>query len=747
MPGPHLALTEASIPNSIDFKANGEVSRMRNHKGNMPSLPQTKCCPLCPAKFTRTTHLNRHLRSHTNERAHRCDLCSAEFTRSDLLTRHKRTCGDSTVNRSRRKSCQACAESKVKCNLQHPCSKCAARGRDCVFINDPEASRNKKLASKRMPRTPNSQSTSASDGDFSSETSGGFDSLSSESAASPLSFGSHGADGYFHLISPTLSTSELHPPHGYGIAMHSNASDGSSSACSSRSSPRLEYFDPRQEFPNSPGMNFDISELDVELSSLLPTPFEQVPEEGYPSNPSRGHQEGDSSTWANQSSSAYGNSNSSMYFQHHRQGDQNFASGFPDVSPSSATFSTQQFSSIPPIAPARQFDEGSSGPGMPTTEDLNLYSYLFFAEFNNQIPLFHRPSWKTDVAHPILLRAMQACGALYAKTEVSRNFIYNTLASCRETVVMEFSKSTTSPKDHMCLILAVVLLQSIGLINPRSDLLSKSYHDLLIMMIRRIDLVKLISSWTPPQVSSHHSVENAWSEWARIEAFKRSLLLAYLQDVTYSMYYGCQPAFHVSELDINLPCDDTLWRAPSSQEWYRLLQTPSPYGSGTYRMLGLNMQMISASLREPTSTLSCAVNPFSCFILAHGLLRDVFAPHHSDNGSTSSPGFIQYALHNWQQIWSANPERPSYEGSQAVPLVCNPVPYFWLARFAETAKQNGTFTVRPFTSRGDVEERFTTIRGWSSQIQSTLLNGSQSSPNVYNTHPTAIGIPVFSSHA
>lgn len=37
------------------------------------------------------------------------------------------------ITRSRRKSCQSCAESKVRCDLQHPCSKCQARGRDCVY--------------------------------------------------------------------------------------------------------------------------------------------------------------------------------------------------------------------------------------------------------------------------------------------------------------------------------------------------------------------------------------------------------------------------------------------------------------------------------------------------------------------------------------------------------------------------------------------------------------------------------------
>jgi hypothetical protein len=38
---------------------------------------------------------------------------------------------------SRRKSCQECARSKIKCDLQEPCTKCAERGRQCIYVNDP----------------------------------------------------------------------------------------------------------------------------------------------------------------------------------------------------------------------------------------------------------------------------------------------------------------------------------------------------------------------------------------------------------------------------------------------------------------------------------------------------------------------------------------------------------------------------------------------------------------------------------
>jgi len=52
-----------SSSQAIEYKKDGSVSRMRAHRGNVPQLPQTKLCPFCPAKFTRTTHLNRHLRN------------------------------------------------------------------------------------------------------------------------------------------------------------------------------------------------------------------------------------------------------------------------------------------------------------------------------------------------------------------------------------------------------------------------------------------------------------------------------------------------------------------------------------------------------------------------------------------------------------------------------------------------------------------------------------------------------------
>ncbi|KAJ7572940.1 hypothetical protein C8J56DRAFT_1067286 [Mycena floridula] len=129
----------SSSSHSSSLSYDSVSSSSRSHRGNVPSLPQNKYCSLCPAKFTRTAHLNRHLRSHANERRYQCDRCTAEFTRSDLLSRHKRKCGLKSMNasggRSRKKSCESCVQSKVKCDRQAPCSRCIHGGKQCIYAN------------------------------------------------------------------------------------------------------------------------------------------------------------------------------------------------------------------------------------------------------------------------------------------------------------------------------------------------------------------------------------------------------------------------------------------------------------------------------------------------------------------------------------------------------------------------------------------------------------------------------------
>ena len=215
-----------------------------------------------------------------------------------------------------------------------------------------------------------------------------------------------------------------------------------------------------------------------------------------------------------------------------------------------------------------------------------------------------------------------------------------------------------------------------------------------------------------------------------------------MQDCSYCVYYSAQPAFLRSEFEIGLPCDEGLWKAPNAREWFQILRTPSPYGMGPPRMLGVDMQAVLSSLRQPTSAeIPYVINPFASFVLIHSILRDVFTS--SSRLTMTAGGNIlstQCSLHSWHRIWMESPEaiHPSQQQGQPIPFVQNALPLYWLARFGEGAYENNSMLSFNTASRSgsggglpsNMEDRYQLVKNWSHQISSTLRNGSQVFPGL-----------------
>lgn len=64
--------------------------------------------------------------------------------------------------------------------------------------------------------------------------------------------------------------------------------------------------------------------------------------------------------------------------------------------------------------------------------------HLFFDTFSSQMPIVHRRTWNMETAHPILTRAMQACGALLVKNDKAARFLAESVEGIRGVVGDEF---------------------------------------------------------------------------------------------------------------------------------------------------------------------------------------------------------------------------------------------------------------------------------------------------------------------
>ena len=176
------------------------------------------------------------------------------------------------------------------------------------------------------------------------------------------------------------------------------------------------------------------------------------------------------------------------------------------------------------------------------------------------------------------------------------------------------------------------------------------------------------------------------------------------------------------------------------------------------------MQQAINALRAPSPTIiPYTINPFASLVLVHTILRDIFSPISPALQSQAVGGtfMVQYALHNWQRMWSSSPEAVQSEklGQGSMPYASNALPFYWLARLAERAKQNGTLIVKnTLLSRVDVEERYRTLKSWFVQINDSLHAGVQqmASPNLQSQYQwqtqqqqqqtVTVGAPVFAHH-
>ncbi|KZO89892.1 hypothetical protein CALVIDRAFT_436280 [Calocera viscosa TUFC12733] len=115
-------------------------------------------CPVCKATFTRPQHVARHMRSHTGDRPYKCQQCGDQFARSDLLSRHVNKCHSNNPQPAgrgkgaaanqelddKRRACDQCNHSKVRCDFGIPCGKCLQRKTICTYAKPPKKTVGKK---------------------------------------------------------------------------------------------------------------------------------------------------------------------------------------------------------------------------------------------------------------------------------------------------------------------------------------------------------------------------------------------------------------------------------------------------------------------------------------------------------------------------------------------------------------------------------------------------------------------------
>ncbi|KAI0930543.1 hypothetical protein AcV5_007228 [Taiwanofungus camphoratus] len=637
-----------------------------------------------------------------------------------------------SMSRSRRKACQACAESKVKCDMQHPCSKCKSRRRDCVYITGHSVE----------PRKGSQCRTEAA--------SDATPALAAVPILNPSSDSEHSRSQSVRTHSSDL----LQLPTLRGDAFAGDIPLSSSFPLFSSDQPNF-FIDSSSMFARidqtSPATSrshadelFSNEVFDNLFGDLFyGTPGQQPSSFGgvsihYPNGPARmtADRRGTKGSLPSPEPSFLFPTD---FFDLHRQ-----------LTSSPRTVLTVSNSPRPteaskPVPEAQStLDVTPNAAIGPSALELDIYLSLFFSAYLPNMPIIHAPTFERDGKPPILLTAMRACGALYMKTRTAINYIDSILAQARDELVVEFAKNPTDWQHQINLALAVDLLQTLGLFhhNPEQRAFSTVYHGMLTMMLRMNGFAEQTMCWVSPTAIESSSASGAWREWTIHETAKRALAVSYLHDCCHCIYYNLRPTYLTSEFDLCLPCEDALWTAASEIEWLAILQKPSPYGSLSDRLCGPRLRdTYDKFASQDQLSPPLVLNPCGHFVVIHAILRHFFEeflearlPELGSQAAAIQQVNVNYisdekivalqiVLHHWLHSWLNSPETPLYS-DQEPRFMIQALPYYWIAQVAILAYQERLPPFCPGTTflvHGDA--KFRLMKKWERHIRNFLRRG------------------------
>ncbi|KAI1133805.1 fungal-specific transcription factor domain-containing protein [Hypoxylon sp. FL0543] len=273
----------------------------------------------------------------------------------------------------------------------------------------------------------------------------------------------------------------------------------------------------------------------------------------------------------------------------------------------------------------------------PLLSRLSLQSYLdlYFKRFNTAYPLIHQATFEPSRKEPLLLLSMILLGATYSEKEAHQ------LAVCIHDVIRPaiFSHASFSPKPDLWMLQTILLVECFGKsrAGQKQHDMSHLFHGMLINLIRRSDC----QSVRPVRPHEHGGQgdlmdDRSWRKWAEAEEKKRLALLCFMWDTQHAVLFCQSLCMSAFELRLPLPGNQALWEASTPAEWSHLsLATPPE----PMYLLALKSYITRDAHRVPN------LNSLSRIIVFHGLMSIFWDMRRRDQ---TSLGVISSQGGRWQ---------------------------------------------------------------------------------------------------
>lgn len=276
-----------------------------------------------------------------------------------------------------------------------------------------------------------------------------------------------------------------------------------------------------------------------------------------------------------------------------------------------------------------------------------------------RLPIVHQPTYNANRGSIYLLMVMMALGAASLRGRDTTGQ-YADCSSFAEVVIDSVrweivTQDEASPPVSLSVAQSLLLLEFYEKMysSRRFHERAHIYHTPTLTLLRRgSPLIGRSGSESPPE--EHSTSDNnqgmgtdsrtSWIRWADTEAMHRVVFAAFMMDILHAAMFGHAADMAPHEIRLPLPCDDTLWTAPTP-ELARQLES-------NLRMYGIKTVPFLDGLKKALHGKEVPTLSFGRMIIMSGLLSVGWHLSHRETHlkwlDLASPS--TESQENWKQI-------------------------------------------------------------------------------------------------
>lgn len=221
-----------------------------------------------------------------------------------------------------------------------------------------------------------------------------------------------------------------------------------------------------------------------------------------------------------------------------------------------------------------------------------------------RIPLIHEATIDFGELSTHTVYALAVAGGAYDAEEASQSFAGVALCLKRVYLVKSFHSPDNTDEMRFHHLQSMLLYQLVGFYRDEQHRVEAfSFHRALCQMFWELNLVEKVQKAEPVVAGdlTGLALDVAWKQWVKTETRRRVAFIVYLLDLEVASHFKTSPLLSFTELDIDLPASEALWKAKDAPTWAALQRSTTPAPSPNVHFLSAVRALLAAETLSPFS--------------------------------------------------------------------------------------------------------------------------------------------------